>query len=117
MIRPAETLKRDQSDILASYRDEKGAVAAPTTLPRPGLASTLGVYGRVSSVVVSDETYGPHLLIARQQWTGTPPTASDAPTPEIVCYPGPNHEIGDYSTGDYVRIVVAHGAMIAELLA
>ena len=77
----------------------------------------LAVYGRVSSVVSSDPDYGPHLVVVRQKWSGTPPTVSDESSPEVRCYPTPNHTVSDYSVNDYVRIEAAHGAMVAERLA
>ena len=64
--------------------------------------------------MTADETDGPHLIVARQTWSGTPPTVSDAADAQVRCYPTPNHTVSDYSVDDYVRIVAAHGAMVAE---
>ena len=117
MIRSVETLWRDQSEILRSYREE----IAPRVVVAERSGSILpivpAVYGRVSSVVGSDETYGPHLLAIRQVWTGTPPAVSDGDAPAVRCYPTPNHVVGDYSVDDYVRITPARGALLAEQLA
>ena len=117
MIRGLETLRRDQGEILSSWRAESADGGEVALLPRPGGGTAPVVYGRVSSVVTSDGTYGPHLMVVRQQWSGTPPTVSDASTPAVRCYPTPNHTVSDYSVNDYVRIVAAHGAMVAEALA
>ena len=56
-------------------------------------------------------------MVARQTWSGTPPTVSDASDAQVRCYPTPNHTVSDYGVDDYVRIVAAHGAMVAEQLA
>jgi len=86
-------------------------------MPRPiGLVAP-GVYGRVDSVVSSDPDYGPHLVVVRQEWSGTPPTVSDSSALSVRCYPTPNRVVGDYSVDDYVRIIAARGAMVAEALA
>ncbi len=117
MIRSLETLRRDQTEILSSWRAEERIQSEVAQLPRPGGVIAPAIYGRVSSVVTSDPTYGPHLMVMRQQWSGTPPTVSDASTPEVRCYPAPNHTVSDYAVNDYVRITAAHGAMVAETLA
>jgi hypothetical protein len=117
MIRTAETLRRDQAEILSSYRQDMAHQGSVAVLPRPGGTTAPGVYGRVSSVVGSDPTYGPHLVVVRQEWSGTPPTVSDSSAPTVRCYPTPNRVVNDYSVDDYVRIVAARGAMVAEALA
>jgi hypothetical protein len=116
MIRSAETLRRDQAEIMASLRADLARRGAVVQLPRPGGAMSLAVYGRVSSVVTSDPDRGPHLMVTRQAWSGTPPTVSDSSGPDVRCYPCPNHVVGDYAINDDVRIMVAHGAMVAEPL-
>ena len=117
MNRSEEALRRDQADILASYRQERALRPTVAVLPRPGGSMATGVYGRVSSVVSSDPQYGPHLLVVRQVWNGVPPTVSDGEGIPIRCWPTPNRTVGDYAVDDYVRIVAARGAMVAEMLA
>jgi hypothetical protein len=116
MIRSQETLRRDQEGVLASYREEQALRPTVAMLPRPGGAMATGVYGRVSAVVSSDPQYGPHLLVVRQVWSGVPPVVSDGEGDPIRCYPAPNRSVGDYSVDDYVRMMAARGAMVAEML-
>jgi len=101
---------------MSSFREESAARGSVAVLPRPGGSIALAVYGRVASVVTSDPDYGPHLMVVRQTWSGTPPTVSDASGAQVRCYPTPNHTVSDYSVNDYVRIEAAHGAMVAEAL-
>ena len=116
MLRSLNDLQRAQAAILADYRDRTSEPASLAVLPRPGIALAHGVYGRVDAVVTSDPDYGAHLLVVRRQWTGTPPTAENSQAASIRCYPLPNHTVDNYSVNEYVRIVAAHGAMIAEAL-
>ena len=44
-------------------------------------------------------------------------TYSDGDGPAVLCYPTPNHVVGDYSVDEYVRVVAARGARLAETLA
>lgn len=99
------------------FRVYSGGGGAVVVLPRPGGSIALAVYGRVAVVVGSDPTYGPHLMVARQVWSGTPRVPSDGTSAQVRCYPGPGHSVNDYEVNDYVRIEAAHGAMVAELLA
>ena len=115
MIRSEETLRRDQAEILSSFRDESAVRGDVVQLPRPGGSVALAVYGRVDSVVTSDPDHGAHLMVVRQAWSGTPPMVSDTSGGNIRCYPSPNRVVTDYAVNDYVRIMVAHGAMVAEL--
>lgn len=116
MIRDMDKLLGDQAGILSSYREQRAARAEVAVLPRPGGSIALCVYGRVSAVVGVDPDYGPHLLVVRQQWVGTPPTVADASGVATRCYPTPNRAVGDYAVNEYVRMAVAHGAMVAEKL-
>lgn len=116
MIRDMDKLLRDQSAILSAYREQWAGRAEVAVLPRPGGSIALAVYGRVCAVVASDADHGPHLLVMRQRWGGVPPTVSDASDLSSRCYPTPNHAVGDYTVGEYVRMVVVHGAMVAEKL-
>ena len=117
MIRSTETLRRDQAEIMSSFRQETSRSGSVAALPRPGSGLSLVVFGRVSAVVTSDPVYGPHLMVVRQQWSGTPPTVSDSLVPAVRCYPTPNHAVTDYAVNDYVRIAASHGALVAEALA
>ena len=117
MIRSMETLRRDQSAILSAYRDEQVVRDSVAILPRPGTMTASVLYGRVNSIVTSDPTYGPHLIVVRQDWSGTPPTVSDATGATVRCYPTPNNTVSSYSVNEYVRITAARGAMLAEKLA
>jgi len=65
-------------------------------------------------VVASDPTYGPHLVVAPQTVSGTPPVFTDAVTAEVRCYPPPNHVVGDYSVNEQVKILAVRGAYIAD---
>ena len=112
-----DTLRRDQAAILSAYRDEQVARESVAILPRPGTMTASALYGRVSSVVTSDPTYGPHLVVVRQDWSGTPPTVSDASGATVRCYPTPNHTVSSYSVNETIRITAARGAMLAEKLA
>ncbi len=117
MIRSIDELVRDQADILAGYRQESAGRESVAMLPRPGGSTALAVFARVSSVVSVDATYGPHLLVVIQKWSGTPPTISDSSAAAVRCYPTPNHVVADYSVDETVRLSAAHGAMVAEKLA
>ncbi len=117
MIRDMDKLLRDQSEILSTYREQRAGRAEVAVLPRPGGSIALAVYGRVHALVESDTEYGPHLLVVRQQWGGMPPTVSDARDSATRCYPTPNRAVGDYTVDEYVRMTVAHGAMVAEKVA
>ena len=117
MNRSAESLRRDQAEILSSYRGERMRQGEVAVLPRPGGSTAAVAYGRVSAVMTSDPTYGPHLLVIRQVWSGVPPTASDVDGEAMRCYPTPNRAAGAYTVGDYVRIAATRGAMVAETLA
>lgn len=117
MIRDMDKLLRDQSAILSAYREQRGGRAEVAVLPRPGGSIALAVYGRVCAVVESDPDHSSHLLVVRQRWGGVPPTVSDASDSATRCYPTPNRAVDDYTVDEYVRMVAAHGAMVAEKLA
>jgi len=110
-------LQQDQAAVLASYREQTARQQAVVALSSPPDTWAVTVYARVSAVVASDPIYGPHLVVVRQRWTGTPPVLTAAGAPEARCYPAPDHTVADYTAGEAVRLVVAHRAMIAERLA
>ena len=117
MIRSLQTLRRDQTGIMDAYRQEQTLQGSVAVLPRPGGVIAPAVYGRVDSVVTSDPTYGAHLMVVRQKFTGTPPAVSDISGATVRCYPTPNRTVSDYQVDDYVRVAPGRGAMIAEPLA
>ncbi len=116
MIRGMEKLRRNQAEVMASYKEEVERSVELATLPRPGSVISVVTFGRVDSVVSTDPDYGPHLLVVRQQWSGTPLTVADSALPAVRCYPSPNHVVGDYTVDEYVRLSTAHGAKVAEKL-
>lgn len=117
MLRSVERLHQDQISVLASYREAAKGSGSVASLPRPGGVTAVTVYARVAQIVASDATYGPHLLVVRQAWSGTPPVPSDAVEETTRCYPTPNHAVADYVEDEIVRLVVAHSAWLAERLA
>lgn len=117
MIRELDALRRDQTSVLEGYRQERVRPESVALLPRPGGVVAPTVYGRVTEVVVSDPTHGPHMRVIRQRWAGLPPVRSDVAGAVVRCYPTPNRTVADYHEGDFVRVVAARGAMVAEMLA
>ena len=115
-IRSIEQLKRDQAGLLAEYRDRLGAGpsggAAAMTVSRPALQ-----WGRVTQVVTSDETYGPHLMVQGYLYTGSPPALTQAAAAALRCYPAPGKTVSDYAVNDYVRLTPTGVAAIAERMA
>lgn len=116
MIRSIESLRREQDVVLTQYRESRTAPAPWANLPGAGGVSTAVTYGRVSVVVTSDATHGPHLEVVKQVWTGSPPTPSDVTDSLLRCYPAPGTVVSDYLVNDYVRVTPTHGAMIADPL-
>jgi hypothetical protein len=115
MLRTPESLRREQAEIVSAYRRERAVSEAVVTLPRPGVAAMRTVYGRVAEVVASDPEHGPHLMVVRQAFAGTPPVLADVTDAAAVrCHPAPGRIVSDYAVDDVVRIVAAHGAMVAE---
>lgn len=117
MLRSIDRLQQDQAKVLASYRDAAAGSDVVAALPRPGGVTAVTVYARVAQVVTSDATHGPHLLVVRQGWTGTPPAPNDASSEVTRCYPTPNHVVTDYAENEVVRLAVAHSGLLAERLA
>lgn len=114
MIRSHQVLRVEQSEVLAAHREARAlAVATQFGGARPagGVA-----YGRVTEVVLSDATYGPHLQVVRQVCTGEPPVFSDSDADAVRCYPPPSGSVADYSVDQYVRMVAIPGSMVAEPL-
>ncbi|MBI4580366.1 MAG: hypothetical protein HY718_11730 [Planctomycetes bacterium] len=116
MGRSLDELRRDQEAILAAYRSER--TAAQTVQPSSAAAVVHhgAGYGRVVEVVESDEDYGPHLLVMRQAWSGTPPVPTDAGPAALRCYPLPNRAVSDFNLDELVRFNVVPGAILVEPL-
>jgi len=117
VIRSVETLRRDQAEVLTSYREESAPRVPVAERSGAALPTAAVVYGRVSLVVESDPTYGPHLEVIQQVWDGVPPSPADGSAPAVRCYPTPNRTVNDYLVNDYVRIAPARGVLLAEALA
>lgn len=115
MTRPLEDLQRHQLTILAAYRvDREPRPAVPAWGSSPGGSEI--AYGRVVDIVDADPVYGPHLLVMRQAWQGTPPAAADAGVAPIRCYPAPMSTVRSFGTDELVRVFAIDGAMIVEAL-
>lgn len=117
MLRTLDRLQQDQAALVAAYRTDTAARDTIAALPRPGGTTAVTAYARVSHIVTSDPTYGPHLRVVRQKFTGTPPSPTDATTEATRCYPTPNHTVSDFEVGELVRLIVAHSCLLAERLA
>ena len=113
-IRSRDSLRRDQQQLLAEYRRLRAPRDLVVQLPTPGSTTTVFLYGRVDQVVASDPTYGPHLVVAPQDVSGTPPVFSDSTAATVRCYPAPNHVVGDYTVNEKVKILAVRGAFIAD---
>ncbi len=72
----------------------------------PSLAMPTSVLGKITQVVGSDPTYGPHLVVQPQEYTGAPPSASDSIANALRCYPTSNHVVGDYAVDEFVSIQI-----------
>lgn len=115
MIRTVDELRQEQAGLLSAYSQEAaGGESRVAALPRPGGTTAIRVYGRVTAVAAADPTHGPHLLVQRQRWTGTPPELVDTAANQVRCYPEPGATVGAYDVGETVRVVACAGAMIAE---
>ncbi len=107
-IRSREQRQEDAERILDEYRARLSGSAGEDR-EEPSLAMPSSVLGKITQVVVSDPTYGPHLVVQPQEYTGAPPTASDSIANTIRCYPTPNHVVGDYAVNEFVSIqILAH---------
>ncbi len=114
MPRSLDQLRRDQDAILAAYRAETSSLAPSETRAASSSTFTGCAYGRVTEVVTSDENLGPHLLVMRQAWTGTPPVPSDAGLAALVAYPLPGHAVTEFQVDQLVRLDFLPGATLAQ---
>ncbi len=113
-VRSLDILRREQERLLAQYRARRRTAEQVVQLPTAGPAAVVTSYGRVTSVVSSDPTYGAHLVVAPQQFTGMPPSISDSSAASLRCYAAPNRTVSDYSVNEYVKVLAAKGAFIAD---
>ncbi len=104
-IRSREQRQEDAERILAEYRARLSS-AAGEDREEPSLAMPASVLGKITQVVGSDPTYGPHLVVQPQEYTGTPPSAADSIANTIRCYPTPNHVVADYTVNEFVSIQI-----------
>ena len=114
-IRGRKQLQLDQAEVLAGYRRARSEASDELgQMPVSGGSAAAGAWGRVSEVVTSDANYGPHLAVQPQAFSGLPRVASDASVAAVRCYPSPNRVVDDYAVNEYVKIISARGALIAD---
>jgi hypothetical protein len=111
-IRSREQLLDDQALLLEAIRSPGEESVIPSVI-RDGSA---GAIGRVDSVVISDATYGPHLVVAVQTFAGAPPVATNDAIAFQRVYPTPNRVVGDYVVNEYVQMLAMRGALMAGKL-
>ena len=104
-IRSREQRKEDAERILTEYRARRSGSAGEDR-EEPSQAMPTSLLGKITQVVSSDATYGPHLVVQPQEYTGTPPAAADSIANTLRCYPTPNHAVGDYAVNEYVSIQI-----------
>ena len=109
-IRTREELHEDQAGLLAEYR---AGLGAESMTEGAVAAEAAALIGRVTSVVTSDPTYGAHLVVEPQVFTGTPPAASAASQAPVRAYPTPERVVTDYSVDEYVSVVTVRGGLLA----
>ena len=114
-IRSLTQLLEDQSSLLSAYRATLTPLRTGSEPGRPEARPALQ-WGQVTQVVTGDPTWGDHLVIQAQVPTGTPPTFAPSPAATLRCYPAPGKTVSDYTVNDYVRLVAADAAVIAERL-
>ncbi len=117
-IRSREQRQEDAERILAEYRVRLSG-SADEDREEPSLAMPTSVLGKITQVVGSDPTYGPHLVVQPQEYTGAPPSASDSIANALRCYPTSNHVVGDYAVNEFVsiQILAQSDAYVAAKLA
>lgn len=119
-VRTLTKLKEDQVALLSAHRSRLTDNATGEALQLGGSPegrSTVSVIAKVATVVASDPTYGPHLVVQIQEFSGTPTVASAANIADLRAYPTPNHVVGDYSVNEYISLLTVRGALLAAKLA
>ena len=104
-IRSRQQQQEDAERILAEYLAST-QVGGDEDSQEPSLPMPTSLLGKITTVVTSDATYGPHLVVQPQEYTGVPPTAADSITSTIRTYPTPNHVVGDYAVDEFVAIQI-----------
>ena len=105
-VRPKEQRAEDAEQILADYLAGAAGGAAGEGSENLSVAMPTSVLGKITQVVGSDPTYGPHVVVQPQEFVGTPPAAADSVANTIRCYPTPNHVVGDYAVDEFVSIQI-----------
>ncbi len=112
-IRTLSRLRADQAALLADYRarhEDGGGISGAEEV------AAVATMAKVSSVVTSDPTYGAHLVVDAQEFSGTPRVPSAAAKPSLRAYPTPNRVVTDYAVNEYVQLQTARGALLAVKL-
>ncbi len=115
-VRTLTKLKEDQGALLSAHRSRLTGNVAGEVLQLGGSPEgrpTVSVIAKVSTVVAGDPTYGPHLVVQIQEFSGTPPVASAASIADLRAYPTPGRVVGDYSVNEYVSLLTVRGALLA----
>lgn len=113
-VRSIGQLREDQAALLAEYLGRSVGGDAAASIAEVDAVVTIS---KVTSVVTSDPTYGAHLVVQSQAFSGTPPAASTAAKPTVRVYPTPNRVVTDYSVGEFVRVLTCRGAVLGSKLA
>ena len=114
VVRSQEQLRRDQAELLEAYRS--GRTRSGAVRSAGAETATECRIGKITSVVTSDETHGPHLVVKPQVFSGRPPAPSDSTMPTRIAYPTPNLAVGNYKINEHVALWIADGAELAVKL-
>ena len=114
-VRSLERLRADQAAILDAHRRREAALPG-AAVPAAAALDQVTTIGQVTTVVTSDPTYGAHLVVQPQAFSGTPPSPGAAAQATVRAYPTPNRVVGDYSVNEYVSLLVTRGALLAVKL-
>lgn len=113
-VRSLEQLRWEQERLLEGYRSGRTRHGSVSSMD--SAAATRYRIGKVTSVVPSDETYGAHLVVKPQVFSGRPPASSNSSEPTRIAYPTPNLTVGNYTVGEYVALWLAKGGEFAVKL-
>ncbi len=117
-IRSREQRQEDAERILSEYRARfSGSTDENREEPSPAMPTS--VLGKITLVVSSDATYGPHLVVQPQEYTGAPPATTNSIANTLRCYPTPNRVVADYAVNEFVsiQILAQSDAYVAAKLA
>ena len=114
-VRTLSELRDDQQELLQQLQagSARGGVASggpPPSEPPLRIA-------KITQMVSSHATYGAHLVVQPQFFSGQPPSALDSTAPPRRAYPTPNRTVTDYAVDEYVALWVSRGAEFALKLA